>query len=710
MNHISKSVDLGNGRSISIETGRLARQADGAVVLRCQDTMLLATVVARKEIDLKVDFLPLSVDYLEKYASTGKFPGGFFKRDGKLGESEILVSRLVDRALRPLFPDDYHGDVQVMIQLISSDKENQADALACTAAMCALAVSDIPFPTEVSEVRVARINKVFVINPTITEIAQGADIDLMVAGTDESIVMVEGEMQEVGEHEMLEAIKAAHEAIRKINVMVRDLRAAVGKTFREYAKPEQDDELLEKVKAFATDKLNEVIKTPSSKDVRSDAFKAIEKELHAHLEAEYGADVFPSKASETKRHYSDLQWYLVREHMLNGGLRLDGRKTDEVRPIWSEVGYLPRAHGSALFTRGETQSLTTVTLGSKLDEQTIDSATVVGSKRFMLQYNFPGFSTGEVKPNRAPGRREIGHGNLAERALKMILPSDFEYTVRVVSDILESNGSSSMATVCAGSLSLMDAGVALPRPVSGIAMGLISDDSGRYTILSDILGDEDHLGDMDFKVAGTEKGLTACQMDIKLKHMSYEVLEKALQQSRAGRLHIMGEMNKTLSAARTEFSPYAPRIFKMSIPSDMIGAVIGPGGKVIQEIQRETATQISIEELNGKGQITISSPDASGIEAAQKWIKGIVAQPEIGDTFTAKVKSIKEFGAFVEFLPGKEGLLHISEISHERLPNMDGVLEIGEEVPIKIIGIDPKTGKFRLSRKALFPKPEASNS
>jgi len=708
MNPIHKSIDLGNGKSISIETGRLAKQSDGSVVLRCEDTMLLATVVARKEIKPDVDFLPLSVDYMEKYSSTGKFPGGFFKRDGRLGENEILVSRLVDRALRPLFPSDYHADVQVMIQLISSDKENQSDAFACVAASAALMVSDIPFEEPVSEVRVVRKGSQFLINPTVTEMV-GSDLDIIVAATASSVVMVEGEMKEVSEEVMLEGIQVGFEACKKLNNFQLEFRSAVNKTTRTYTHDLIDAELFEKVKGHTQKALENLAQQSSAKDERSAEYKRIREELVAGLLLEN--PTFSDKLKEVDTYLHDLYQEIVRNFILSHNVRLDGRKTDEVRSIWCEVGYLPRAHGSAIFTRGETQSLTTVTLGSKLDEQTIDSATTVGSKRFMLQYNFPGFSTGEVKPNRAPGRREIGHGNLAERALKMVVPSDTEHTIRIVSDILESNGSSSMATVCAGTLALMDAGVKITGPVSGIAMGLILDEStGKFAILSDILGDEDHLGDMDFKVAGTEKGLTACQMDIKVRGLSFEILGKALEQSKAGRLHILHEMTKTLATSREELSPYAPRIIKMIIPSDMIGAVIGPGGKIIQEIQRTTGTTISIEEVDNKGVVTISSPDAESLQAGFRSVKAIVAQPEVGEVYTAKVKSIKEFGAFVEFLPGKEGLLHISEISHQRLKSMEGVLEIGEEFPIKIIGVDEKTGKFRLSRKVLLPKPEIAEN
>ncbi len=708
MKPIFKSIDLGNGQTITLETGRLAKQADGSVVVRCGDTMLLATVVARREIKPGVDFLPLSVDYMEKYASTGKFPGGFFKRDGRLGESEILVCRLIDRALRPLFPEDYHGDVQVMVQLISSDKQNQSDALACFAASAALMVSDIPFPEPVSEVRVIRKNGNFHINPTIAEM-EGNDLDLIVAATIESVVMVEGEMKEVSEEVMLEAIKVGHAACVILNKAQLELKSEAGKRTREYVHDLIDAELYEKVKSFAHSRLQALAAASSDKDSRHTGYQLIETEMTDQFLAENPA--FEEKLMEIHTYLHDLYKEVVRQSILNSNRRLDGRATDEVRPIWCEVGYLPRAHGSSVFTRGETQSLTSVTLGSKLDEQTIDSVTLVGSKRFMLQYNFPGFSTGEVKPNRGPGRREVGHGNLAERALKMVLPVDAEHTIRIVSDILESNGSSSMATVCAGTLAMMDAGIKIQRPVSGIAMGLITDtQSGKFAILSDILGDEDHLGDMDFKVAGTVNGLTACQMDIKIRGLSFEILHKALEQSRNGRLHILTEMLKTIAEPRKDLSPYAPRIIKLVIPADMIGAVIGPGGKIIQEIQRTTNTTIAIEESEGKGIVVISSPDAESLNRGYAAVKAIVAQPEIGETFTAKVKSIKEFGAFVEFLPGKEGLLHISEISHERLKSMDGVLQVGQEIAIKIIGVDEKTGKFRLSHKVMIPKPEEAAS
>ncbi|MCZ2356496.1 MAG: polyribonucleotide nucleotidyltransferase [Bacteroidia bacterium] len=705
MRSITKSVTVGN-QNISIETGRLAKQADGSVVLRCGETMLLATVVANKEVRPEIDFLPLSVDYIEKFSSTGRFPGGFLKRDGKISDYEILISRLVDRAIRPLFPDDYHADIQVIINLISSDREHQADSLACLAASAALMVSDIPFPDPVSEVRVLRKNGTFYINPCISQ-CEGNDLDLIVAATDDSIVMVEGEMREVSEEIMLDAIKVAHDAIKSLNQLQRELRSEVNLTTRQYEQKQRDEVLYQAVAEFATEPLTAIVRASLPKDERRKQIKDILQQLIDSFSERTGFDILDRK-EEITSFFNEVEYHVVRSQVLDYKLRLDGRKPDEIRPIWCEVSYLPRAHGSAIFTRGETQSLTTVTLGSKLDEQMIDLATVQGVKRFMLQYNFPPYSTGEIKPLRAPARREVGHGNLAERALKPMIPADNEYTIRVVSDILESNGSSSMATVCAGTLALMDAGINITRPVSGIAMGLVVGEN-QHTILSDILGDEDHLGDMDFKVTGTTQGLTACQMDIKVRGISYEIIAEALAQAKRGRAHILEKMLETIASPRTDISQYAPRILKMAIPQDTIGAVIGQGGKVIQEIQRVTNTSISIEEVGKEGIVTISSPDKTCLDAAANWIKGITTVPEVGDVYLAKVKSIKEFGAFMEYLPGKEGLLHISEISHDRLASMEGVLEIGEEFEIKITGIDPKTGKFRLSRKALLPPKEGTN-
>lgn len=712
MEVINKTITLPSGKEVHLESGRLAKQADGSVVLRCGETMLLATVVASKESNTEIDWLPLSVDYVEKYAAAGKIPGGFFKREGRLGEGEILTSRLVDRALRPLFPSDYHGDVQVIITLMSADSEEQPDALACLAACGALMASDVPFPEPVSEVRVIRKEGEFHINPTLSEM-EGNDLDLMVAGTADSIIMVEGEMQEVSEEVMLEAMIAAHEAIQNQCNLLLEFKEEVGKGVREYDKPEGYPELEKRVAEICEQEISDVSHGALPKQERSSRIEAVKAKAIEELTVEFGpkeddpdAEVISDVEGKINALLKKLQKKVVRKMMIGEKTRLDGRNLDEVRDIWSEVSYLPRAHGSAVFTRGETQSLCTTTLGTKLDEQTIDKVMMKGSKRFMLHYNFPPFSTGERKFLRGPARREIGHGNLAERALKPMIADDYEYTVRVVSEILESNGSSSMATVCGGTMSLMDAGVPIKAPVSGIAMGLATDDEGNYAVLSDILGDEDFLGDMDFKVAGTKDGLTACQMDMKVRGLSYEILRDALEQSKAGRLHILDEMLKTISETREELSPYAPRISQMAIPSDLIGTVIGPGGKVIQDMQKTTGTTINIEEVGNQGIVTIYSVDKSSLDAAVAMVKAIVAEPEVGETYQAKVKSIKDFGAFVEFMPGKEGLLHISEISYSRLESMEGVLEVGEEFPIKLIGIDPRNGKFRLSRKALLPKPE----
>lgn len=706
MNVITKSVSLPDGRTISLETGALARQADGAVVLTCGDTMLLATAVAKHEINLETDFLPLSVDYMEKFAAAGRFPGGFFKREGRLGEHEILVSRLIDRAIRPLFPDDYHGDTQVMVQMISTDGQEQPDALACLAASAALCVSDIPFPDPVSEVRVARKDGEFIVNPTRDEM-ENCDLDLLVAATDDSINMVEGEMMEVSEEVMLEALKVAHEYIRILNGLQKDIREAVGKTPREYDKLEFDEAMYNFIKDDVEKEMTAAVHSSLPKQERSETFRTLKERVMEALAAHetFGEDEYLKV--KAAGYFKKIQKSIVRSMVLEKSTRLDGRALNEVRPIWGRVGYLTRAHGSAVFTRGETQSLVTVTLGTKLDEQTIDTATHKGSKNFILHYNFPGFSTGEVRFNRGPGRREIGHGNLAERALKPMVPTDLPYTIRVVSDILESNGSSSMASVCGGTMALMDAGIKIQNPVSGIAMGLISGEDGKFAVLSDILGDEDFLGDMDFKVTGTENGLTACQMDIKIRGLSYEIIEQALAQSKEGRMHILNEMLKILPETRDDFSKYAPRFFEMSVPVEAFGSVIGPGGKVIQEIQRLTNTTIALEEQDAKnGTATIAAENAEGIEAAVKQIRALIQQPEVGEVYTSKVKSIMDYGAFVEFLPGKEGLLHISEITHERLKSMEGVFNVGDEVDIKLIGIDSKSGKFRLSRKVLLPRPE----
>jgi polyribonucleotide nucleotidyltransferase len=706
MAHIVKTITLPNGKEIHIETGRLARQADGAVVVRCGDTMLLATVVSSKETK-DVDFLPLTVEYSEKFAAAGKIPGGFFKREGRLGESEILVSRLIDRALRPLFPDNYHAEVQVMVQLISADKEEQADALACFAASAAIMVSDIPFPDAVSEVRVGLKDGQFIINPSLKEM-EGLEMDIIVACTNDSIMMVEGEMREVSEEILLKGMIAGHESCRQLNAVQDQLRAELGLTIRTYADYDPTPEFVEKASGLARDGVRAVVDSIAPKQERSAGLDAVKK---AMIESLSEGITDKDELAKIKAHaaivFKEVQKEVIRGKALKERIRLDGRGLADIRAIWGEVSYLPRAHGSALFTRGETQSLCTATLGTKLDEQTIDRVTQEGKKRFILHYNFPPFSTGESKPLRGPGRREVGHGNLAERALKMMMPDSYEYTVRVVSDILESNGSSSMASVCGGTMCLMDAGVPLIRPVSGIAMGLITDKkTGEFAVLSDILGDEDFIGDMDFKVAGTTKGLTACQMDIKVRGLSYDIVRTALEQSKAGRAHILDEMMKVISETRTELSPYAPRIEIIEIPSDMIGAVIGPGGKIIQEMQRVTGTTINIEEANNKGIVTIYSSELKNLEAARKMIKNIVAEPEIGEVYMSKVKSIKDFGAFVEYMPGKEGLLHISEISYDRLETMDGVLEVGQDIEVKLVGVDEKSGKVRLSHKALLPKPE----
>lgn len=708
MNIINQTIDLGDGRTITIESGKLAKQADGSAVVRMGNTMLLATVVASKTAKEGVDFLPLSVDYQEKFASAGKIPGGFFKREGKLSDYEVLISRLVDRALRPMFPDDFHADVQVNITLISSDSQILPDALAALAAASALAVSDIPFNGPISEVRVGKIDGQLVVNPTIEQLEK-ASLEIMVAATAESIVMVEGEMSEVSEEEMIEALMVAHDAIKVHCIALNELTEKAGKTEkRVYSHETHDKAYREKLTKELYDKIYAVASEANpNKQVRKEKFDAISK---GYIEAL--AEDHTENLSLFSTYFHDMEKKAARRAILDESKRLDGRKLDEIRPIWCEVDYLPSAHGSAVFTRGETQSLTTITLGTKLDEQQIDGAVISGYNKFILHYNFPGFSTGEVKPNRGPGRREVGHGNLALRALKKVLPTDGSnpYTIRIVSDILESNGSSSMATVCAGSLALMDAGIGITSPVSGIAMGLISDEAtGKYAVLSDILGDEDHLGDMDFKVTGTTKGITACQMDIKVKGITNEILLKALNQAKNGRLHILGEMSKVLSAPKPDLKPHAPRSVIFNIDKEFIGSVIGPGGKVIQEIQRVTGATIVIEEVGSVGVINIFSANEEAMQAALKWVKGIVAMPEVGEVYAGKVKSIMPFGAFVEFMPGKDGLLHISEIKWERLETMDGVLEVGEELQVKLTEIDKKTGKYRLSRKALIPKPQENS-
>ncbi|MBE9481423.1 MAG: polyribonucleotide nucleotidyltransferase [Bacteroidetes bacterium] len=703
---ITKTFELDDGRTISIETGKLANQADGAVVVKMGDTMLIATVVATKEARENVDFMPLTVEYKEKYAATGKFPGGFFKREARPSEYEILIARLVDRALRPLFPDDFHGDTQVIITLISGSNDTAPDTLAALAASSALTISDIPFNGPISEVRVAKINGDFVINPSIKEI-ETAELDLIVAATMDNIIMVEGGMKEVSEEVMLEAIKVAHNAIKVQCQAQLELAEMIekSKVRREYSHEENDTELKEALKRATYDKLYQISKSGNNcKHERSEAFEAVKNEFISTLSEEDKE----AKANLIDRYFHDIEKEAVRNTVLKEKIRLDGRKSDEIRPIWCEVDYLPAAHGSAIFTRGETQSLVTVTLGTKLDKQTIDGAVFEGKSDFLLHYNFPAFSTGEVRPIRGTSRREIGHGNLAMRALKRVIPDDIEnpYTIRIVSDILESNGSSSMATVCGGTLALMDAGVKISKPVSGIAMGLITDnESGKYAILSDILGDEDHLGDMDFKIAGTKDGITACQMDIKVEGLSFEILQEALEQARKGRLHILTEMEKTISQPREDYKPHVPRIEKMTVHKEFIGAIIGPGGKVIQKIQEETNTTIVIEEEGDLGIIDIVSSNKEDIEAAKEKIKQIVAIPEIGNIYKGVVKNIVPFGAFVEILPGKDGLLHISEIEWRRLENVESVLKVGDEIEVKLIGIDSRTGKLKLSRKVLLSRP-----
>jgi len=704
---ITKTFDLGDGRMVTLETGKLAKQANGSVVVKVGNTMLLATVVSNKDAKEGVDFLPLSVDYQEKFAAAGRFPGGFFKREARLSESEILTSRLVDRALRPLFPEDYHADTQVMISLISADKNTLPDAYACLAAATAIALSDIPFNGPISEVRVGRIDGKFIVNPGISEMVN-SDLDMMIAASEKDIVMVEGEMKEISEQDMVAAIKFAHEAIRNqikaINEFTKMAKAPEKK--REYNHETNDAALKEKVYKDTYEQAYAVAKKgDNDKHARSEAFgKVLQDYLATYSEEERAA-----KSSLIKKYYHDVEYHAVRNLILNEKKRLDGRGTADIRPIWSEVDYLPCAHGSAIFTRGETQSLTSVTLGTKLDQLKIDGAVISGEQRFYLHYNFPAFSTGEARPNRGLGRREVGHGNLALRALKQVFPTDCPYTVRVVSDILESNGSSSMATVCAGTLALMDAGVNIAKPVTGIAMGLITD-GAKFAVLSDILGDEDHLGDMDFKVCGTKDGITACQMDLKVHGLPYEVMVQALEQAKAGRLHILNEINKTLDKPRTDYKPHAPRLVQITVPKEFIGAIIGPGGKIIQEMQRETGTTIVIEEKNEMGYVDIAGDNQEAVEAALKRIRNIVAVPEVGGTYEGKVKSILNFGAFIEFMPGKDGLLHISEVEHRRLDSLEGVMKEGDVVKVKLIGVDPKTGKFKLSRKVLLPNPNAKES
>ena len=711
MNVITKTVSLPDGRTISIETGKLAKQADGAVMLRMNNTMLLATVCGAKDAVPGTDFMPLQCDYKEKYSAAGRFPGGFTKREGRPGDNEILTSRLVDRALRPLFPSDYHAEVYVNITLFSADGVDLPDALAGFAASAALACSDIPFEGPISEVRVARINGEYVINPTSSQLAE-ADMDLMVGATEENIMMVEGEMKEVPESALLEALKAAHEAIKPMCQLQKELMKELGTDVkREYCHEVNDDELREEVRKQCYQPAYDVTKQGLEKHERFDAFEKIRedfKEAYAAAHTELTPEELEEKNGLIDRYYHDVEKDAMRRCILDEGVRLDGRKTTDIRPIWCEVSPLPVPHGSAIFTRGETQSLSTTTLGTKLDEKMVDDVLDKSYQKFLLHYNFPPFSTGEAKAQRGIGRREIGHGHLAWRGLKGQIPADFPYTVRVVSDILESNGSSSMATVCAGCLSLMDAGVPLSAPVSGIAMGLIKNPGeDKYAVLSDILGDEDHLGDMDFKTTGTLKGLTATQMDIKCDGLSYEILEKALAQAKAGREHILGEMMKTLDAPRADFKPQVPRIVAFDIPKEFIGAVIGPGGKIIQGMQEDTGATITIDEEDGVGKVQVSAPNKESIDAAVAKIKAIVAVPEVGETYEAKVVSIMPYGCFVEFMPGKEGLLHISEIAWKRLESVEEAgLKEGDTISVKLLEIDPKTGKYRLSHRVLEEKPE----
>jgi len=697
------SFQLPSGAEVFIETGKLARQADGAVTVKQGKCIILATVVANKDPKEGQDFFPLSVDYQEKFASAGRIPGSFFKREARLNDYEILTSRLIDRALRPLFPEDYLCDVQVLISLVSSDEEVLPDALACLAASAALAVSDIPIKEVISEVRIAKIDGVFVVNPTRTELAK-SNMEFIIAATEKNLMMVEGEAKECSEEDLVKALEVAHEAIRlqiKAQHQLRDMKGVTGK--RDYKKPEQNEELKQRVAAFTSDKIYQIAKAGSAKYDRSTAFKLLKEELVAS----FGEETDDKTIKLAKKYYEDVQWEVVRKMILEDRVRLDARLLHHVRPLAMEVDPLPTPHGSALFTRGETQSLTTVTLGTPLDELLVESAAKSDYSKFILHYNFPPFSTGEVKPMRGPGRREVGHGNLAQRSLKQMMPgSEYAYTVRIVSDILESNGSSSMATVCAGSLALMDAGVPIPKHVGGVAMGLITSADGKYAILTDILGDEDHLGDMDFKVTGTRDGICGVQMDIKVDGLSMEVMREALEQARKGRLHILDAMYECIPAARPDVKPHAPRMEKIIIDKEFIGAVIGPGGKVIQEMQKETGTTINIEEVGNFGEVSIFGVNKEGVDKAVARVKGIVSVPEIDDVYEAKVKSIQPYGAFVEFLPKKEGLLHISEVSWKRLDTLEGVLKEGDMVKVKLIGIDQKTGKFKLSRKALMPKPE----
>lgn len=705
---ITEKIVLDDGREIILETGKLAKQADGSVVVTCGGTMLLATVVAAKEANPGVDFLPLTVDYRDKFSAGGRIPGGFMKREGRPTDEEILTMRLVDRVLRPLFPDDFHAEIQVMIQLISYDGSILPDSLAGLAASAAISITDIPFNGPISEVRIIRHNGKYIINPSLAQMDEGFDLDIMVGASKDSIVMIEGEMSEISEKDMIDAISVAHEAIKKQIDAEERLAAKVGKSQpkREYCHETHDEELRSAITEFSYQKIYDIAKTPSEKHERSEKFDAVLEEFLSR----YTEEELEEKKSLAATYFHDVQKDAVRQLILNEGIRLDGRDTKTIRPIWCEVNYLPGSHGSAIFTRGETQSLTTVTLGSSLDANRVDNVISQHEEKFYLHYNFPPFSTGEVRPVRGVSRREIGHGNLAQRALKYVIPKDSPYTIRVVSDILESNGSSSMATVCAGTLALMDAGIKIKKPVSGIAMGLITDkDSGKWSVLSDILGDEDHLGDMDFKVTGTTDGITACQMDIKIQGLSFEIMEKALNQAKEGRLHILGKILETISAPNDHLKPNAPKLVSLEIPKDFIGAVIGPGGKIIQQLQKDTDTVITIEESNDVGKVEISGVDQAKIDEAIEKIKQIAFVPEVGATYKAKVVSIKPFGAFVEISKGVEGLVHISELEWRRLEKVEDSVKLGDIIEVKYLGVDDKK-KIKLSRKVLLPKPEKKDS
>ena len=712
MNVITKTVQLPDGRTISIETGKVAKQADGAAVLRMGNTVLLATVCAAKEAVPGTDFMPLQVDYREQYSAAGRYPGGFTKREGKANDDEILTSRLVDRVLRPLFPSDYHCEVYVQVMLLSADGVDQPDALAGFAASAALAASDIPIDYPTSEVRVARINGEYVIDPTFEQMKE-ADMDLMVGATKDNIMMVEGEMNEVSEQDLIGALKAAHEAIKPMCEMQEELSKACGTDVkREYDDEINDEELREQVRKETYDACYaEAQSGDNDKKHREETYEKIKSDFTEAYDAahtELSEDELEEKHAEIDRYFADVQRDSMRRSVLDTGKRMDGRATDEIRPIWCEIDTLPMPHGSALFQRGETMSLSTCTLGTKMDEKMVDNVLEKSYQRFLLHYNFPPFCTGEAKAQRGVGRREIGHGHLAWRALKGQIPADFPYTVRLVSQILESNGSSSMATVCAGTLALMDAGVPMKKPVSGIAMGLIKNPGeDKYAVLSDILGDEDHLGDMDFKTTGTKDGLTATQMDIKCDGLSFEILEKALMQAKAGREHILNLLTETIAEPRAEMKPQVPRIIQLEIPKEFIGAVIGPGGKIIQQMQEETGATITIEETEGVGKVQVSAPNKDAIDAALGKIKAIVAVPEIGEVYEGTVRSIMPYGCFVEILPGKDGLLHISEIDWKRLETVEeaGIKE-GDKIKVKLLDIDPKTGKYKLSRRVLLEKPE----